>query len=279
MVISLLICLSCSAPKDHSKDEANIRLAYESLSKRDFVTFASLCSDDFMELGLASQPIKGVQASIEQYKTFLNAFPDLKLEIMDIAPAGKNKYFLRVHLTGSNTANFLMLPPTSKHADVIDVDIIEVNEAGKCSSHWSANSDGMLDAIGYGSITNPSTGLAMAAYEAFGKKDIPGILNLCNDDVVFEIHDDILNPNEIHLYKGKTEVGKFFAELASKITYSVFQPTRFLADGDDVVVFVNTEFKQNSSSQNYKANYYHYFKSSNGKVSYFKGVLDTPKKI
>jgi ketosteroid isomerase-like protein len=280
LLLFVSVCIAfiaCNAGNKHEAEEATIRKAYEALSKKDFAAFAGLCSEDYTELSLSPSPIKGVQNAIKQYKVFFDAIPDFKAEISDIAAAGKNKFFIKVHLTGTNTASFMNLPATSKHFDLWNMDIVELNDAGKAISHWIANPNAVLSAIGYGSVTNPSTGLVMAAYEAFGKKDIQGILNLCNDDIVFEIHDAILNPNEIKTYKGKQEVAKFFEELGSKITYTKFQPTRFLADGDDVAIFVSTEFKQNSSGKNYNANYCHHFKTSNGKISYFKGVLDTPK--
>ena len=271
--------MACNAGNKHEAEEACIRKAYEALSKKDFATFASLCTEDFTELSLGPTPIKGIQNAINQYKLFFNAFPDFKAEISEIAAAGKNNYFIKVHLTGTNTASFMNLPVTSKHIDIWDMDIVQLNDAGKAISHWVANPSGVLSAIGYGSIANPTTGLAMAAYEAFGKKDIPGILSLCNDDIVFEIHDGIVWPNEIKTYKGKQEVQKFFEEITSKLTYARFQPTRFLADGDDVAIFISSEFKHNATGKNYSGNYYHHMKSSNGKISYFKGVLDTPKML
>ncbi len=124
-VLMISVCIlntACNPAKtndaDHSANEANIRKAYEALSKKDYTTFASLCTDDFTELGLAPEPIKGVQASIEQYKFFIDAFPDIKFDITEIVPAGKNKYFLKIHLTGTNTGNFMMLPPTGKSVDI-----------------------------------------------------------------------------------------------------------------------------------------------------------------
>jgi ketosteroid isomerase-like protein len=276
MVSASIGFIGCAGNKC-AEHEANIHKAYDALSKRDFATFESLCADDFTELSVGLQPIKGVKAAIEQYKVFLDAFPDAKFEVTEIAPSGKNKYYLKVHITGTNSGNFMMLPPTGKKVDVWDVDIIELNDAGKCVSHWVCDPNSILNAIGYGSISKPATAMAMGAYEAFGKKDIQGVLNLCNDDVVFEIHDGILYPNEARIFKGKQEVAKFFEEVGAKLTYAKFQPNRFLTDGDDVAIFIANEFKYNPTGKNYAGNYYHHMKATNGKISYFKGVLDTPK--
>lgn len=270
--------IGCNAGNMHEAEKATIHKAYEALSKKDFKTFASLCTDDFTELSLSPQPIKGVQNAINQYKMFFDAFPDFKAEITEIAPAEKNHYFIKVHLTGTNTGSFMNLPPTAKHIDLWNMDIVELNDAGKAISHWIANPNGVLSAIGYGSMTNPTTGVILTAYEAFGKKDLPGVLNLCSDDVVFEVHDISLD-SKANIYKGKEGVTKFFQDLASKVTYSKFQPSRFLADGDDITILVNAEFKQNSSGKNFSANYEHYFKVVNGKITNFKGVSDFPKSL
>jgi ketosteroid isomerase-like protein len=277
--ISLGIAMiGCNPGNMHEAEKANIHKAYEALSAKDFATFANLCSDDFTELSLGPQPIKGVQNAINQYKMFFSAFPDFKAEVTEVAAAGKNQYFLKVHLTGTNTGSFMNLPPTSKHIDLWNMDIVELNDAGKAISHWVANPNNVMSAIGYGSYANPNTAVVMAAYEAFGKKDLPGVLNLCSDDVVFEVHDISLD-SKANIYKGKDGVTKFFQDLGSKVTYTIFQPSRFLADGDDVTTLVHAEFKQNSSGKNFAANYDHYFKVVNGKIVSFKGVSDFPKAL
>ncbi|MFN0173862.1 MAG: nuclear transport factor 2 family protein [Saprospiraceae bacterium] len=253
--------------------EANIRKAYASLESRDYNTFASLCADDFAELGLAPMPIKGAANAIEQYKAFLNAFPDLKFKIGSIAPAGNNRYYLDVTLTGTNTAPFMGLPATGKSILVKDMDIVELNAAGKCVSHWTANPNGALYQIGYGSLANPSTAVVMDVYGKFGQGDVPGILALCSDDVVFEIQDRLFD-SKARWFKGKSEVGQFFQELGPKFQYAKFQPTRFVSDGDDVFVLIDVEYKHLPSGKTYTSTYTHHFKVTNGKVAYFRGVDD-----
>ena len=256
-----------------SNVEANIRKAYAALGNRDYNTFASLCTDDFAELGLAPMPIKGVWNAIEQYKAFLNAFPDLKFNIGSIAPAGNNRYFLEVTLTGTNSAPFMGLPPTGKSVMVRDMDIVTLNGDGKCVSHWSANADGVLDQIGYGSITNPSTQVVMAIYEKFGKGDVPGILEGSTDEVIFDIQDRMFD-SKPRLFKGKAGAGQFFQELGGKFQYTKFQPVRFVADGDDVFILVEAEYKHLPTGKMYASTYTHHFKVTNGKIAFFRGVDD-----
>jgi len=272
--LSLLFFFAANATTfAQSKVEADIRKAYASLESHDYNTFASLCTEDFSELALAPVPVKGVWNAIEQYKAFLNAFPDLKFNIGKIAPAGNNRYYLDVTLTGTNTAPFMGLPATGKPILVHDMDIVELNAAGKCISHWSANPNGALYQIGYGSLANPSTAAVMKIYGKFGKGDVPGILAISTDDVMFDIQDRMFD-SKARQFKGKAEVGKFFQELGGKFQYTKFQPMRFVADGDDVFVLIDAEYKLASTGKTYASTYTHHFKVMNGKISYFRGLDD-----
>ncbi len=66
----------------------------------------------------------------------------------------------------------------------------------------------------------PPVGVVAAVYEAFGRDDVPGILDLCADDVVFD--DDSL-PTEaqraghplLSTHRGKSGVTDFFTKLAA----------------------------------------------------------------
>jgi len=86
------------------------------------------------------------------------------------------KVVARVKATGTNTGEFMGMPATGKPIMVRDMDIVELDAAGKCVSHWSANSAGALLQIGYGSLTNPSTAVVMDVYGKFGKGDVRGVI-------------------------------------------------------------------------------------------------------
>lgn len=147
----------------HARAEANIRKAYTSLEKHDYQSFASVCAEDFTELGIGPEPIKGVWNAVEAYKSFLSAFPDLKFDITSIVPAGKNTYYLNVNLTGTNTVSFMGIPATGKKATVKDMDILVLNDEGLCISHNSVNPNGLLYAIGIMHLLDPMNASAEAS--------------------------------------------------------------------------------------------------------------------
>ncbi|MEP6793294.1 MAG: nuclear transport factor 2 family protein [Saprospiraceae bacterium] len=252
------------------KVEDNIRAAYDALNRRDYAAFTKYVTPDFTEYAAGPEPTKTVQAAIEAYKMYFTAFPDLKFTIKE---GTNDRYYVNVMLSGTNSGAFGMLPPTGMKTDLMDVDILTMNKSGLATSHWSANSNGMLTSIGYGSMTNPNTAVIMSAYEKFGKKDMPGILSGLTDDITFDIQDDILY-TEPRMFKGKTGVTQFFTDLDNKVAYSKFQPVKFIADGNNVIVLIDAEFTSKATGRKYMSHYVHEWIVSNGKISSFKGVAD-----
>lgn len=267
----LTILNSCNKEIGNSKDMDNIRKAYSSLESHQFDAFIKLCAKDFSELSLSPEPIQGVDAALSQYKVFLEAFPDSKFEVKNIYPAGPRRYFVEIHSTGTNKNAFMGIPATGKSYTYNDIDIIQFNAEGLCTSHASINPNEPLRQIGLGYLVNPASSLVMTAYQLFGQKDIPGLMNLCSDDVVFEIHDRAFD-NKLRTFKGKSEVAKFFEELGSKFNYTKFLPNQFAASSNTILVSVDAEFKTNKDNKTHRNQYAHRFEVENGKIKYFKGM-------
>ncbi|MBK9018104.1 MAG: nuclear transport factor 2 family protein [Saprospiraceae bacterium] len=232
-----------------------------------------MCAENYTDLNVGPAPTKGIQASIDLYKQFETAFPDFKITINEIAPVSSTRFLLRVTVTGTNTGSFMGMPPTGKPMKFDDSDVVELNAEGKAVSHAITNTGEPLRQIGYGSFNNPNTGLVMTVYEKFGKGDIEGVLAMCDDKVAFDIQDRMFD-SKARMFNGKAEVGNFFKELAAKAKYSKFQPTRFVADGEDVFALIDAEYAHTPSGKNYATTYTHHFKVANGKVTFFRGVDD-----
>jgi predicted ester cyclase len=66
---------------------------------------------------------------------FVKAFPDLKLVVDDVI-AEKNKVVIRSTFSGTNTGEFMGMPPTGKRVEGIGgIDIVEV-KGDKLGDHW-----------------------------------------------------------------------------------------------------------------------------------------------
>ncbi|MEK7253675.1 MAG: ester cyclase, partial [Bacteroidota bacterium] len=228
----LLLTLACAAFQScqnagvsgaDAKNIATIKQAYEHLNQRNWDAFAALCDgENYVDVNVAPTPTKGVQNAIGLYKQFAEGIPDFKLNITDIAPAGNNKYLLRLDITGTHTGTFMGIPPTGKAIRFTDSDLVEVNAEGKAISHAITNTGEPLVQIGYASMMNPATQVVMATYDNFGKGNIEGVLSMCDDKVMFDIQDRVFD-SKARMFNGKAEAGNFFKELGSKAKYTKFQ--------------------------------------------------------
>ena len=79
-------------------------------------------------------------------------------------------------------------------------------------------------------MASPNIEIAKKAYDAFATGDLETVLSTYDDNVEFVIPG---NTTISGTYRGKDEVTKFFTKLAEKSFTTT--PSRFLADGDDVV--------------------------------------------
>lgn len=272
--IALFCSASLSAQSgDITSTKQNILTAYDALSRKDWNAFAAMCADNYTDVNVGPAPVTGIQAAIGLYQQFAVAFPDFKVTPQEIIPAGNNRYYVRVIVTGTNTGPFMSLPPTGKPMKFYDTDIVELDNAGKCISHTITNPGEPLRQIGYGSMNNPNTHAVIAVYEKFGQGDIPGVLAMCADNVMFDIQDRMFDA-KARMFNGKAAVGQFFQELGGKFQYTKFVPTRFVADGDDVFALIDAEYILTSTGQKYASNYTHHFKVVNGKITYFRGLDD-----
>jgi ketosteroid isomerase-like protein len=94
------------------------------------------------------------------------------------------------------------------------------------------------------------TRLVQDAYAAFGRGDIPALLEYLSDDIVWKGVYGAGPHVPMHGTRhGKAMVADFFAQVAQHTKFSVFEPRDFVASGDKVVVighYVSTTSKQKS---------------------------------
>ncbi len=123
---------------DHAE---TMRRTYELINDGDIDGFGELLADGFVEHeelpGLA--PTKeGVQDFFRSYRA---AFPDLRMEVADIIAEG-DKAVARVIATGTQTGEFMGMPPSGKRIEVPLIDIMQFDDTGSVSEHW-----GVMDSL------------------------------------------------------------------------------------------------------------------------------------
>ncbi len=277
-VLSFFLMLTVQSVKAQMSAEQIKQVAkesYDAIINHDLDKFSSYIADNAVDYAQGAEPVKDKMAIMNGIKTLFSAFPDYKITVEDIAVSG-NRVYIKNNFKATHTVSLMgMIPPTGKKVDWNDTDIIEIDNNGKIVAHWANNPNELLVQIGYGSLANPNVGVVMAAYSEFGKGNVPGILALCTNDIIFDITDRVFLP-EGKMYKGTTEVTEFFKYLASKVQFTKFEPYRFIADGDDVIALINGEYKDLKTGKMSKANIFHQFKVANGKITWLKGNTDAP---
>ena len=116
--------------------------------------------------------------------------------------------------------------------------------------------------------------LIKEAYAAFGREDLPGIIRLLADDVEW-IHprgDQIPWGGQ---RQGHDEVTGFFVGLAQTIDVERFEPARFHADGDTVIVFGSERMRVRATGRSYEVAWAHEFVIRDGKIAKFTEYTDT----
>jgi steroid delta-isomerase-like uncharacterized protein len=119
-----------------------MRRTYELINDGDIEGFGELLADGFVEHeelpGL--EPNKdGVQ---EFFRMYRGAFPDLRMEAVDIIASGA-KAVARVVATGTQQGEFMGMPASGKRIEVQLIDVMQFDDSGKVCEHW-----GVMDMLG-----------------------------------------------------------------------------------------------------------------------------------
>lgn len=115
-----------------------------------------------------------------------------------------------------------------------------------------------------------------AVYDAFGRGDIGFILGTVTDDVDWasETAADVAPWYGKHV--GKQGVGEFFEAFGKACEVDDFTPLTFAATDDgDVLAVVRFAARSRETGKVAKMDLHHWFRFTNGKISYYRGTEDT----
>ena len=120
-----------------------------------------------------------------------------------------------------------------------------------------------------------NTQTAMDGYAAFGRGDVPAILELLTDDIEW------VNPGPPDVipgagtHRGKEAVAGFFGTLAQNTDFQTFEPREFIAQGDKVVALIYSEATVRSTGRSVVDHAAHVWTFRDGKVARFEVIQDT----
>lgn len=111
-------------------------------------------------------------------------------------------------------------------------------------------------------------------YEAMGRDDLPAILGLVTDDTewVFQGPASLSFAGRRH---GRDGVEEFFTRVGESLIFEVFEPRRFVSDGDTVVVLGHERSRGRTTGASLEQEWAHVFTFRDGKIARFQGFEDT----
>ena len=137
--------------------KAVIRRWIEAFNERDLEAEADVLAPGFVaHVPDAPAPLdlEGLEAWREFTAPFVEAFPDLRLTIQDIAAEG-DTVAARVAFHGTHRGEFQGLPPTGKEVAFSSIEIDRVVD-GKVEEHWvEINLLGLVQLLGVATIPGP----------------------------------------------------------------------------------------------------------------------------
>ena len=117
-----------------------------------------------------------------------------------------------------------------------------------------------------------------AIYGAFGRGDVPAILEALADDVKWGIHSRSSASKSVpwHEYLvGKRNVPRFFAALAANADFTRFDPQMFVADDEHLYCSIVWEATLKKNGKKLAMTGVHRFTFKNGRITEWFGTEDT----
>lgn len=116
--------------------------------------------------------------------------------------------------------------------------------------------------------------LIQTAYAAFGRGDIPAMLNLLTDDVRWQFTGDRKAPYTGTL-SGRSQIGEWFGAVARADDIQAFEPREFLVGTDHVTVLGWERTVSKPAGKAFECEWVHVWRVRDGRISSFWGMLDT----
>lgn len=112
------------------------------------------------------------------------------------------------------------------------------------------------------------------AYAAFGRGDIPGLLNLLAPDVSWQFIGDRRAPYTGR-FRGPGQVGEWVTMVATVDGIQAFEPREFLVGPDHVTVVGFERTQALPNGRVFESEWIHVWQVRDGRISRFTGILDT----
>jgi ketosteroid isomerase-like protein len=111
-----------------------------------------------------------------------------------------------------------------------------------------------------------NVGVVQQAYEAFGRGDIPAVLDLLTDDVEWTLQGPSVLPFA-GTFRGREGIAAFFSVLGETLEFEQFEPREFVAQGDAVVVIGYERSVVKQTDRSFEQEWAHVYTLRDGKIA------------
>jgi uncharacterized protein len=122
--------------------------------------------------------------------------------------------------------------------------------------------------------TRSNVQIIQQAFTDFSKGNIPAIIKLCTEDVVWGSF-KVPGVSFSGQFFGKEGAQEHFSELAENVDFSVFEPREFIAQGDVVMVLGHQAGLVKTTGKRFDSDWCFYFKMNEGKLQRFFSFADS----
>lgn len=113
-----------------------------------------------------------------------------------------------------------------------------------------------------------------SAYEAFGRGDIPALLDLLDDGIEWTF-DGSTGDAYMRTARGKDDVVQWFAQVMAVDGIQAFEPRQMLAGPEHVTVIGWERTQALPAGGVFESNWIHVWQLKNGRVTRFFGMFDS----
>jgi ketosteroid isomerase-like protein len=112
-------------------------------------------------------------------------------------------------------------------------------------------------------------------YEAFGRGDVPAILDAVTDDVDWAAEASSDGAPWYGVRTGRDGVAQFFTDFGSAMEVEEFTPVSVAASDTDVLTVVRFRARSRRTGKSAAMDLHHFFRFRDGKIAYYRGTEDT----
>ena len=124
------------------------------------------------------------------------------------------------------------------------------------------------------SATPQALEVVQSVYAAFGRGDIPAILDLIADDVEWKFCGSKGLPYT-GTFRTKEAIAKWFASIPEVEEIQIFEPREFISAGDSVTVLGWERTRALPAGKVFETEWVHVFTVHDGRITRYWGMYDT----